>query len=265
MVFESGPWALSNQCSKCTFFVWSLIASYWSFIGHWTSIHVTIASSRWHALWVILVFSALKNLLSPTWLAFTQFKPCWHICSCKKMFVGHWPLFLHNNSQPLTCLILTDWLQQIFSTAGFPRVVGDSGPISSYSQAPPCSKFGYRYGYLFLMLGHYHEPGPIWWAVIVQVRAGKKISTKMANKQLNTAKAKDTVKNCSEEAVCKGHKVPLLKSLRPPHAREEGKWLANISFMLSHFFLNSKLLSLNCILTHFMRTRSPVLFLMRWA
>ena len=31
----------------------------------------------------------------------------------------------------------------------------------------------------------------------------------MANKQLNTAKAKDTVKNCSEEAVCKGHKVPL--------------------------------------------------------
>ena len=89
--------------------------------------------------------------------------------------------------------------------------------------------------------------------------------TKMANKQLNTAKAKDTVKNCSEEAVCKGHKVPLLKSLRPPHAREEGKWLASISFMLSHFFLNSKLLSLNCInfLTHFMRTRSPVLFLMR--
>ena len=105
------------------FFVWSLIASYWSFIGHGTSNHVTIASSRWHALWVILVFSALKNLLSPTWLAFTQFKPCWHICPCKKMFVGHWPLFLHNNSQPLTCLILTDWLQQIFSTAGFPRVV----------------------------------------------------------------------------------------------------------------------------------------------
>ena len=141
---------------------------------HWTSIHVTIASSRWHALWVILVFSALKNLLSPTWLAFTQFKPCWHICPCKKMFVGHWPLFLHNNSQPLTCLILTDWLQQIFSTAGFPRVVGESGPISSCSRAPPCSKFGYRYGYLFLMLGLYHEPGPIWWAVIVQVRAGKK-------------------------------------------------------------------------------------------
>ena len=100
----------------------------------------TIASSRWHALWVILVFSARKNLLSPTWLAFTQFKPCWHICPCKKMFVSHWPLFLHNNSQPLTCLILTDWLQQIFSTAGFPRVVGESGPISSCSRAPPCLK-----------------------------------------------------------------------------------------------------------------------------
>lgn len=40
----------------------------------------------------------------------------------------------------------------------------------------------------------------------------EKIFTKMANKQLNTAKAKDTVKNCSEEAVCKGNKVPLLKA-----------------------------------------------------
>lgn len=100
---------------------------------------------------------------------------------------------------------------------------------------------------------------------LFRLEQGKKMFTKMANKQLNTAKAKDTMKNCSEEAVCKGHKVPLLKSLRPPHAREEGKWLASISFMLSHFFLNSKLLSLNCInfLTHFMRTRSPVLFLMR--
>ena len=98
---------------------------------------------------------------------------------------------------------------------------------------------------------------------LFRLEQGKKMFTKMANKQLNIAKAKDTVKNCSEEAVCKGHKVPLLKSVRPPHAREGGKWLASISFMLSHFFLNSKLLSLNCILTHFMRTRSPVLFLMR--
>ena len=212
MGFESGPWALSNQCSKCTFFVWSLIASYWSFIGHWTSIHVTIASSRWHALWVILVFSALKNLLSPTWLAFTQFKPCWHICPCKKMFVGHWPLFLHNNGQPLTCLILTDWLQQIFSTAGFPRVVGDSGPISSCSQAPPCSKFGYRYGYLFLMLGHYHEPGPIWWAVIVQVRAGKKFSLKWQTSNLTLQKQKTPWRTAVKRLCVRATRCPRLKA-----------------------------------------------------
>lgn len=154
-------------------FFWSLVASYWSFITHWTSNHVTIASSRWHAHWVTLLLSALKNLLSPIWLVFRQFRPCWHTCLYLKMFVGHWPLFLRNSSQPLTCLVLTDCLQQIFSTTGFPGVVGDSGPISSCSVAPPCSKFGYH-GYLFLMLGHYCEPGPIWWVVIVQVRAGKK-------------------------------------------------------------------------------------------
>ena len=47
---------------------------------------------------------------------------------------------------------------------------------------------------------------------LLRLEQEEKIFTKMANKQLNTAKAKDTMKNCSEEAVWKGNKVPLLKA-----------------------------------------------------